>query len=342
MFLARTSALVPKAGTYKMALHGRILESAAATKTFDALRIEGRVLTTPSRTIPIANISTVSVGTHVTPKPTILYWGLAALFLMMTFGSMRPDLSFGPLAPTGATVVLGFVALAFAFLAFRPQDKTLYLLISSNDGVLSRFTAPDSAILNEVRGILTEKINRGDDSIALSIDFETGHIESLSTGKTNLPPQRPNGAAHPQAAVAAHAERNSAQHDIPRTRPPAADASRGAPPRQARTQHALPSPANVGASVNGGSPAASTFVDYSTVLSAIVEMHRFYARQPNTQHLEQRLSELELLMRAGTPTVTQKARLRELSNDMSQILQAYPQAVELFDHIGSLLPAGHH
>jgi hypothetical protein len=71
-------------------------------------------------------------------------------------------------------------------------------------------------------------------------------------------------------------------------------------------------------------------------------MHRFYARQPNTQHLEQRLSELELLMRAGTPTNAQKTRLRELSNDMSQILQAYPQAVELFDHIGSLVPSAHH
>ena len=143
-----------------MIFNGRIPESAAATKTFDALRIEGRVLATPSRTIPIANIASVSVGTHVRQKPTLLYWGLAALFLVMTFGSMRPDLSFGPLSPTGATVLLGFITLAFAVLALKPQDKTPYLLISSNDGVLSRFTAPDSAILDEVRGILTEKINR--------------------------------------------------------------------------------------------------------------------------------------------------------------------------------------
>jgi hypothetical protein len=327
-----------------MVFNGRIPESSAATKTFDALRIEGRVLTTPSRTIPIANIATVSVGTHVKPKPTLLYWGLAALFLVMTFGSMRPDLSFGPLAPTGATVLLGFITLAFAALALKRQDKTLYLLISSNDGVLSRFTAPDSAILNEVRGILTEKINRGDDTIAFSINFESGQIESLAGGKTSLPPQHGhNGAAHAQAAVASPGERISPQHDVPRTRPPAAsDAPRGAP-RQIRTQPALPSPSNGASPVNGsGSPAASAFVDYSTVLSAIVEMHRFYARQANTQHLEQRLSELELLMRAGTPTATQKARLRELSNDMSQILQAYPQAVELFDHIGGLAPGGQH
>lgn len=320
-----------------MVFHGRIPESAAATKTFDALRIESRVLTTPTRTIPIANIASISVGTHVTPKPLLLYWGLAALFLVMTFGSMRPDLSFGPLAPTGASVVLAFITLVFIVQALRPQDKAHYLLISSNDGVLSRFTAPDKAILNEVRAILTDKINRGDDTMAFAIDFEDGQIENLAANTASLPPQRgTNGATHPQAAAVAHSsERNPTQTGVPRTRPPAADPARGAA-RQIRTQPGLPAP------VSSAAAPASTFVDYSTVLAAIVEMHRFYARQPNTQHLEQRLSELELLMRAGTPTTTQKARLRELSHDMSQILQAYPQAVELFDHIGSLVPASQH
>ena len=44
-----------------------------------------------------------------------------------------------------------------------------------------------------------------------------------------------------------------------------------------------------------------------------------------------------MLMRAGTPTASQKARVRELTGDMTQILNAYPQAVELFDHIGGLV-----
>jgi hypothetical protein len=291
------------------------------------------VLTTPSRTIPIANISTVSVGPHIAPKPVLLYWGLAALFLVMTFGSMRPDLSFGPLAPTGASVVLAFITIAFGALALKPEDKTQYLLISSNDGVLSRFTSPDRAILDEVRGILTEKINRSDDSMAFSINFENGQIENLGTAGANRTPalRGPNGASHTQGSPAIPSgDRAPAQTGVPRTRPPVPSTPHNAP-RQIRTQPGVP------ALVNGAPTASDTFVDYSMVLSAIVEMHRFYARQPNTQHLEQRLSELELLMRAGTPTVTQKARLRELSSDMSQILQAYPQAVELFDHIGSLV-----
>jgi hypothetical protein len=307
--------------------------------TFDALRIEGRVLTTASRTIPIANIANISVGTHTTPKPVVLYWGLAALFLVMTFGSMRPDLSFGPIAPTGASVVLGFIMLVFAGLALKPEDKTRYLLISSNDGVLSRFAAPDDAILNEVRGILTEKINRGDSSLAFSVNFEEGQIENLAANTAGTAAIRgPNGASHSQNSGGAPTnDRVVTQPGAPRPRPPGGEAAYGGHRPPPRGQQSLPSP------MNGGSPPASdSFVDYTTVLSAIVEMHRFYARQANTQHLEQRLSELELLMRAGTPTPVQKARLHELSNDMSQILQAYPQAVELFDHIGSLVRSAAH
>src|SRR5262245_25197630 len=107
-----------------MVFSGRIKESAAATKTFGALRIDRRVLSTPARTIAIANISTVSVGTHVVHRPTAIYWGLAALSVVMALGSMRPDLTWGPLTPNGATVVLGFIAAVFAGLALRPDDKT--------------------------------------------------------------------------------------------------------------------------------------------------------------------------------------------------------------------------
>lgn len=320
-----------------MKFSGRRTESAAATKTFTGLRIERRVLTTPSRTIPIANISTISVGVHVSTKPVYLYWGLVALFAIMTFGSMRPDLSFGPLAPTGGTVILGFLMLLFAWLAFKPEDKTPYLLISTNDGVLSRFTSPDRAILDEVRRILTEKINRGDESMMFTVNFEKEQIDNVAAAMGSLPPQQSlsDGRHGGNPGAAASVDRSATQNGVPRTRPPAATDTQYVTPRQNRAQPSLASSSN-------GASTADGFVDYSGVLSAIVEMHRFYARQPNTQHLEQRLSELELLMRAGTPTNAQKTRLRELSNDMSQILQAYPQAVELFDHIGSLVPSAHH
>jgi len=310
-----------------MALFGRIAESSAATKTFGSLRIERRVLVTPTRTIAIANISTISIGTHVAPKPKVLFWVLALLFAAMAWASMRPDFTFGPLTPTGITVVLSIFTLVFAGLALRPEDKTHYLLISSNDGVLSRFTAPDRGVLDEVRSILTEKINRGDEAMTFSVNFEKGHIETSNAGSgaSSVPSHQVNGSGHATTlgdGTAGQQDRNAGP--ISGGRPAAARPTR-VPPGVAQAPNA------------GGGAAAESFVDFSTVLPAIVEMHRFYSRQQGTQHLEQRLSELELLMRAGTPTLLQKTRLRELARDMSQILQAYPQAVELFDHIGGLV-----
>ncbi len=330
-----------------MVFSGQIRESAAATKTFAQLRIDRRVLSTPTRTIAISNISTVSVGVHVTPRPVALFWLLAALFLVMTLGSMRPDFSWGPLTPTGATVVLGFIALGFAGLAVRPEDKTHYLLISANDGTLSRFSAPDRSILDEVRGILTEKINRNDESMTFNVNFERGQIDNLGASHGNghqaSQPHVTTGGHPAQPGASAGTHDRNPQPAAPRPRQPAEHAA-PAPrqpqqqpqqhPQQQRTQSSLSSALNgVAAPAAGG----DAFIDYTGVLPAIVEMHRFYARQTGTQHLEQRLSELELLMRAGTPTSAQKARLRELSGEMSQILGAYPQAVELFDHIDSLV-----
>lgn len=321
-----------------MVFSGQIRESAAATKTFGSLRVDRRVLSTPTRTIAISNISTVSVGTHVTARPTALFWLLAALFILMALGSMRPDFSWGPLTPTGATVVLGFIALAFAGLAIRPEDKTHYLLISSNDGILSRFSAPDRSILEEVRSILTEKINRNDESMIFSVNFERGQIENLGAphgGGNSAGQQHVTTGGYPaQPGNSGSAPDRIPQPSPQKPRPGPAEISGSAPRQQQRGQLTL-SPALNGAAAPHSS--ADTFVDYTGVLPAIVEMHRFYARQSGTQHLEQRLSELELLMRAGTPTSAQKVRLRELSGEMSQILGAYPQAVELFDHIDGLV-----
>jgi hypothetical protein len=304
----------------------RTIENAAATKTFGALRIERRVLATPGRTIAIANISTVSVGPHVITKPRVLYWLVALLFAGMMFGSMRTEFSFGPLVPTAFTGLLVLIMLGFVALALWPDDKTNYLLITANDGVLTRFTTADRAFLDEVRGILSDKINRGDEQMQFNINFERVQIENLASANDvrGLPPPRANGASH--GGDFANGPDNLSDRDFAPAQAPRPGKQ---PPRR---------PANIAPAPNGnGSARSETFVDYSNALPAIVEMHRFYARQPGTQHLEQRLSELEMLMRAGTPTQSQKARLRELTGDMTQILNAYPQAVELFEHIGGLV-----
>lgn len=332
-----------------MVFSGQIRESAAATKTFASLRVDHRVLSTPTRTIAISNISTISVGTHVTARPTALFWLLAALFLLMTLGSMRPDVSWGPLTPTGATVVLGFIALAFAGLAVRPEDKTHYLLISSNDGILSRFSAPDRSILEEVRSILTEKINRNDESMTFSVNFERGQIE-------NLGPAHSGGHAPGQ------------QHVTTGGRPAQPGNSGAAPDRnsQPAAQRPRPGPAQGPAEISGpaprpqqqpqaqpqrGQPALSPAVERSGGAQPIGRrVHRLHRRPSSNRR------NAPLLCASGghpasraTPVRTRvahacrnadlgtKVRLRELSGEMSQILGAYPQAVELFDHIDGLV-----
>ena len=77
-------------------------------------------------------------------------------------------------------------------------------------------------------------------------------------------------------------------------------------------------------------------IDFAQLLPHIVDMHRFYASQPNAQHLEQRLRELELLMRAGAAKPHQKSRIRELAGDLAQILQAYPPVVQVFQQIAGM------
>jgi hypothetical protein len=307
-------------------------ENAAATKTFGTLRVEQRVLMTPSRTIPIASISAINIGSHAIAKPRGVYWLFVALFAAMTWGSMRPDFSLGAPAPTAFSFVLAIIMLVFVFLALRSDDNTDYLLVSSNDGVLSRFTAADTGFLDEVFAILTDKINRGDEQSAFNINFDTCQIETLSggTGYADAMP-RPNGAAWPANSGGAPAPTTAHSYVSPAT-------PNGRSNGQLPSPAAKPSQRRPNAPMNGSNGgAAGAFIDYAAVLPAIVEMHRFYGRQPGTQHLEQRLSELEMLMRAGTPTPSQKERVRELTGEMSSILQAYPQAVDLFQHIGSLV-----
>ncbi|MGH1417339.1 MAG: hypothetical protein ACRBCJ_00605 [Hyphomicrobiaceae bacterium] len=74
-------------------------------------------------------------------------------------------------------------------------------------------------------------------------------------------------------------------------------------------------------------------VDYSSVLIQVTDLNRFYAKTPDTKHIEERLSEMEVLMRSGTPNPEGQERIRVLCDELSTILQVYPTMVQLFDTI---------
>jgi hypothetical protein len=315
---------------------GLATESAATTQTFGVLEIGKRVLITPSRTMSIRNIATVSVGTHVTPRSVLQLIAGVILALMAVYILASGISSFGPRDSVNPAVILGILSLGFLVLYFRPDDKTHYLLVSTSDGVLSRFTGPDRAVLEEVRHILTEKINADDQSSTFNINFETGTIENFNVKHAEQVTQSTHvtGSGHTVAGNGATAVSGTGN---------TVTTANGGNGRIATADTAYSASRSPGAQQGNGhkqNGAAHGFseihIDFAQHLPHIVDMHRFYAGQPNAQHLEQRLHELELLMRSGAASPRQKSRIRELSGDLAQILQAYPPVVQLFQQIAGL------
>lgn len=308
--------------------------SAASTQTFSALTIERRVLLTPTRTIAISSIATLSVGTDGQRQPGYAWLALAFLSLAagyaLTFsGIVHGDLALIVKAGAAAMAVLAL------WLAFRQDRKTYYLLVSTSDGVLTRFTGPDPGVLEEVRRLLSEKINRGDEAAVFTINFANGAIEQLGGGNggNGRAQGHANGtAANGTAAASGHGQPGYAAGT--NGRPGMGDTSRDMSRDPARQ---LSAQSGNAARLNGAAQApADAHVDYAKLIPVIVEMHRFYARQPGAEHLEKRLEELELLMRAGASTVSQKSRVQELTRELAQILSAYPQVVQVFTDIRGL------
>ena len=77
-------------------------------------------------------------------------------------------------------------------------------------------------------------------------------------------------------------------------------------------------------------------VDSAEVLPQIVDMQRFYAQRQDTQDIAERLNELEYLMRSGTPTPVSRALLNQLLGELSSILGAYPDVVQIFHRAARL------
>ena len=144
--------------------------------------------------------------------------------------------------------------------------------------------------LEETRRLLSEKINADDESAVYRVHFDKGLIHTVHAGQG-----APILAAMPG---------------------PGGHVPAGAPGP------------HLG---NGHYPAGNGYhADYAQVLPNIVEMQRFYAQRPDTQDIADRLSELEHLMRSGTPTPASRGRLSQLLGDLSAILGAYPGVVQVF------------
>jgi hypothetical protein len=253
------------------------------SETFGQLTIEKRVLITPKSTISIANIAVISSG--IVKIASKLVWTLALALLAggvatFSYGGTRTGFIE---AAAGAAMVIAALVLA----RFFAKTEKPCLFISTSDGHTSMFTG-QSKTLDEVRRLLSEKINADDETAVYRVHFDKGVIHAVNAG-------------HGGASLGAMGP--SLGGNVVSAGPPG----------------------------NGHYPPGNgVHTDYSQVLPNIVEMQRFYAQRQDTHEIADRLSELEHLMRSGTPTPGSRSRLGQLLGDLSSLLGAYPGVVQVF------------
>ena len=274
---------------------------------FGQLTIERRVLITPKSTISLSSIAVISSGTVGVPRKTI--WNLALLVLAAGLAALVAgiDLKNNPAMAIGAAGVLGGLILA----RFFAKTELPCLSITSNDGHTSLFTGRRRT-LEEVRRLLSDKLNAGDETAVYRVSFEKGIIQAMSRGHAESIGMPADAGNHAAGMGNGHL----GPLDAPFTHPPD-----------------LPGPRLANGHFCGGN---ASHVDYSQVLPQIVDMQRFYAQRQDTQDIAERLNELEYLMRSGTPTPGSRGRLSQLAGELSSILGAYPSVIQIFHQAAQL------
>lgn len=316
-------------------------------ETVDSVTLTDRVLKTSQWTISIAQITRAEISqqSRTRTKPVALWIKCAASALPLALAGAGYLFFANKEAPQARDVLLavliGFAAAGGIWIQMSLRGSKRYTLhklaISTSDGQKTVFSKESQATIDSVWRELTQRMDGAGPRDPVTINFEPESVsaprESTQAPAKSSPPASSAPAASPRSQQGTTPDRTASNATPLNGRAQSLDTGYAMSRGSGAASNSPSRPFSTVASTNAP---ADAFVDFSTVLPAIVEMHRFYARQPGALHLEQRLSELELLMRAGTPTLSQKARLKELAVDMSQILQAYPQAVQLFDHVGDL------
>lgn len=308
-----------------------LFDPISGRRAFSELAVRAHVIDTGERTIVIAEIASVSVGVDDR-------WPLKIALLIAACGV------------AAAAVFILWLALFAVLLVVSAVfvRSTSTLAIATNDGSRTFFSSDARAELDEALSFLSEKLNTQDADMMRHFRF----------GRTNDPSQP---STVKQATVAVDADDNDAEAvDVDatyaETRAGAARAEPIADTRAPRSARDRVSDGLAGLGGGGfmrsraasdaqtkpndllaaGAGASGGQINYASVIAQVTELHRFYAKTPDTKHIEQRLSEMEVLMRSGTPGEDSRERVRQLAGELASIMQAYPPMVQLFQHIATL------
>lgn len=299
-----------------MASNGEPELKVGEARVFGSLIVRERILETPTRTISIPSIASISVGTTETKAPPALLVLGAILLIGAFINGFTSAPTWGrEIQLNPASIIMALIGAAFIFYFVSYEDTTHYLIISTNDGARSMFTAPKREILNEVRRLLTEKINSGNEAATYTINFKEARIETLHAGE--LSGKSIVVGDNNQVAVDAPGSRvGSPGDDIRVSRSPGAQVGHG--------------------NISSGNINIQK-IDYSRFVPQITQMRDHYARYPEAADTTAKLDELLGLMRSGTPDASSKSRLRTIAGDIGKMLESYPAFSQLFRDIVGLL-----
>lgn len=274
----------------------------------DRLVIRERIVETGDWTISIPAIATVSVSAE---RRTIYRGALLTAAGTTALAGLANYVA--ALVTPALPILVAALALTAIFALLSVRSKSSYVLaFTSNDGSRCCVSSKNQAELNDIRTFLAEKINRQDCRAC-----RVFHLNNASGA---------NGALGVNEALRAISERADATAVAVATHPVPEPHHLDQPIALMPALDAPPAPRD-----------ASGGVDYSSVLAQVTDLHRFYERHPQATHIRERLSEMELLMRSGTPSAPQQVRVRELALDLSNIMSAYPHMTQLFGHVSRLV-----
>lgn len=273
----------------------------------DRLTIRERIVETGNWTISIPAIATVSVHTE---RRSIYLRTALLIGAGITAVTGLANYVVALVAPTLPILVAALALTAILALLSVRNRNGFVLAFTVNDGSRCSVSSKNQTELNEIRTFLTEKINR-QDCRACRVFHLNGEGATAALGVNEA-----------LRAISERAEATAVAIS--------ANLASDAPHQFDQAIALIPTDAPAPRYTSGG-------IDYSSVLAQVTDLHRFYERHPQAVHIRERLSEMELLMRSGTPSAPQQVRVRELALDLSNIMSAYPHMTQLFGHVTRLV-----
>ncbi len=284
---------------------------------YGSLTIEPRLLITEDQTIAIPNIAWLSVGSEgreaikgMSTWASALLIGAVLLFLAGLLVAMPYKSSGLFMLALILPSICVVIAITLPQVDKVPERRTYSLKVVTADGRPFLFEGTRKETIDTVRRIISDNINDQNTTTTYNVNLKQGGIENMSIGSIGAVV---SGSNNQVTAGAGNARVGTSDTHMTVSNSP-------------------------GAQLGDGHIATgnSYHVDYSQALPEVENLQRFYAQHKDTEELAGRLSELEHLMRSGTPTPQGRGRLRQLASDLSSILQAYPPVVQLFQHIAHL------